>query len=99
MACCTDEASCPLHKSESHQPGLKRVISQAQADSCCAGSQPNDSTTPGSAFILATTLAPAIVPAPLVVPLPTVTVNTRRVLIPPPGPPVLIHILLSTLVV
>ena len=36
MACCADGAECPMHKGNSHRPGSERVLTQAQADSCCA---------------------------------------------------------------
>ena len=41
MACCQDEASCPMHKSESHGSQSEQHVTQAQADNCCAGSERN----------------------------------------------------------
>jgi hypothetical protein len=52
MACCVNGTSCPMHKSESHEHSSStRVVSQAQADSCCAAAaQRRDSATAGSTF-------------------------------------------------
>ena len=47
MACCAD-ADCPMHKGGSDESGSQRVITQAQADACCAasGRDQSDSTNP-----------------------------------------------------
>ena len=39
MACCADGAECPMHKGDSHRSGSGRVLTQVQADSCCASSE------------------------------------------------------------
>ena len=41
-----------MHKSASHDPDGKRVVCQAQADSCCATVQRNHSATAASSFVL-----------------------------------------------
>jgi len=99
MACCLNATSCPMHKSESHRPGSKRILSQAQADSCCAAaSAPTQSSVAGSTYVSphGTGLAPQ---ADLVVPIPTLALQQWRALVPLPASPVPKHILLSVLLV
>lgn len=43
MACCADGAECPMHKGDSHRSGSERVLTQAQADSCCAAAEGQNS--------------------------------------------------------
>src|SRR5436305_12986383 len=64
MACCQDESTCPMHKSDSHSSGVKHSVTQEQADDCCAGSERSDSATTNSTFVLSgiVPFAPAIVP-------------------------------------
>src|SRR5262245_52160539 len=99
MACCTDDEACPMHGSESHHADSKRDVSRAQADSCCAASPGNHSTTTNSAFVLIAALAPATVPAPLAVPSTRAPFDTWRALLPLPASPVPKHLLLSVLLV
>ena len=47
MACCSKGDACPMHDGDSHRTGSDRVITQAQADSCCAASEREDSSQPG----------------------------------------------------
>jgi len=50
-ACCLNSPVCPMHKSDGHEHSATRVISQAQADSCCAASaQQRESAAAGSIF-------------------------------------------------
>jgi hypothetical protein len=75
MACCTGNGDCPMHGSTESGTGSERVVTQAQADSCCAASDTNDSTQSSSAFSLSlsaalatstlTTLAPIAAPPAL----------------------------------
>jgi hypothetical protein len=70
MACCAD-GECPMHKGDSHRSGSERVLTQAQADSCCASSERENSNQPSPTFVAAITAAvlgvgivvPADVPA------------------------------------
>jgi hypothetical protein len=51
MACCMNGTTCPMHKSDSHKPSSTRVVSQAQADSCCAAAtQGRNSAAAGLTF-------------------------------------------------
>src|SRR5688572_1798613 len=61
MACCTDDGACPMHTSES---GSSRSISQAEADSCCASSEGDDSTQSNptvAAALSKAVLGPAVI--------------------------------------
>jgi len=61
MACCADEAKCPMHKGDSHRDshhaGPERVPTQAQADSCCASSQDRNSNQSNPTVAAAITAA------------------------------------------
>ncbi len=99
MACCMNAASCPMHKPELHRPGSKRILRQAQADSCCAASSdPTQSSVAGTMPVL--TLATALPPrSDLVVAVPTLALQQWRALVPLPASPIPKHILLSVLLV
>jgi hypothetical protein len=102
MACCTNGDTCPMHKSPSHDSGEKRVVSQAQADSCCATSEGHDSSTAGSRFVLSGSFALAPSPVPpvqFVVPTLALHVDNRRALVPLPRSPVPTHLLLTVFLV
>src|SRR4029434_7406326 len=70
MVCCAD-GECPMHKGDSHRPGSEHVVTQAQADSCCASSEGKTSNQSGPTFVATITAAvlgtgtvlPANVPA------------------------------------
>ena len=96
MACCLDSAVCPMHGSPEPGSGSGSLVTQAQADSCCAASDANDSTPSAGAFSLSlsailvtsplATLAPVTAPAPL---------DAWRAQVPLPGAHVPKHVLLS----
>src|SRR5262245_27326456 len=101
MACCENGTACPMHKSESNAQGssAKRVISQAQANDCCAAAatstQPSDA---GPTHVVPTVTAlPAI--APFAIQLPTLAGQYWRALVPLPVSPVPRHLLFSVLLV
>src|SRR5688572_15498837 len=70
MACCADGCECPMHKSDS-QGSSERALTQAQADSCCALSEGENSNQFSPTFVAVITSAvlgdgivlPANVPA------------------------------------
>jgi hypothetical protein len=99
MRCCSDEAPCPMHKSDSEDDGAKRVVSQAEADTCCAASENDTSAPSSSTFNLNVPLA--VFPSPLHVVLPATATPTsaRRTLIPLPLSHVPKHVLLSVFLV
>jgi hypothetical protein len=100
MACCADEAKCPMHKGDSHRDshhaGPERVPTQAQADSCCAAAEGQHSNKANPSFVTAITAAvlgvgvvlPANVPA-------LVLSDAWRTSAPIPIGPVPKHVLLS----
>src|SRR5262245_48995333 len=99
MACCLSGASCPMHKSDSHDNSSKTSLSQAQADSCCAAAaQHRDSAAAGSIFASSGVIA--LVPAVLFTAPPTVSLpQAWRTLVPLPVSSVPKHLLLSVLLV
>jgi hypothetical protein len=100
MACCADGVECPMHKHDSHHSGSERVITQAQADSCCAAAETQNSSRSNPSFVTAITAAvlgvgvvlPASVPA-------LVLSDAWRTSAPIPVAPVPKHVLLSVFLV
>ena len=98
MACCADE-NCPMHKG-GESSGSERVISQAQADACCAvseGQQSNQSTP-----TVVTVISSAVLGVGVVVPMPApalVLSDGWRTVAPVPIAPVPRHVLLSVFLV
>ena len=100
MACCADGGDCPMHKGESDQPASARVLTQAEADNCCAASEPEQSSpsapTVANAISIAV-LGPATV-VPMTVPA-LVLSDDWRTASPIPTTPVPKHVLLSVYLV
>ena len=100
MACCADGVECPMHKGDSHRSGSARVLTQAQADSCCASAEGQNSNQSNPSFVTAITAAvlgvgvvlPANVPA-------LVLSDAWRTSAPIPVAPVPKHVLLSVFLV
>ena len=100
MACCADEAECPMHKGDSHRSGSERVLTQAQADTCCAAAEGQNSNQFNPSFVTAITAAvlgvgvvlPANVPA-------LVLSDAWRTSAPIPIAPVPKYVLLSVFLV
>ena len=99
MACCQDESTCPLHESAKHGSAPHHQLTQAQADTCCAASERNDSATTRPAYHGLSAFAPS--PATVsVVELPAVpSLREWRALLPSRASPVPRHLLLSVLLV
>lgn len=99
MACCVDGGSCPMHTSEGHGSDSTRVISQAEADSCCAAAESGDRTPSTPTFAL------AVPPAPLVhelfasVPPAALPLDAGREPVPLAGRQVPRHLLLSVFLI
>jgi hypothetical protein len=68
MACCVGDGPCPMHKSDSDEQGATRVISQAEADRCCASSERDESAPSSPSFVLTVELALVTSPVPFVAP-------------------------------
>ena len=102
MACCAD-SDCPMHKGhkgESQSSSSARVVSQAQADSCCASAEHENSSQSSPTFVAAISTAvlgtgivlPATVPA-------LVLSDGWRTVAPLPTTHVPKHVLLSVFLV
>jgi hypothetical protein len=100
MACCLGSADCPMHGSEPGA-GSESIVTQAQADSCCAASDTDDSTPSAGAFSLS--LSAALVPstlstlAPIIAPPPSF--DAWRTHVPLPIGHVSKHVLLSVFLI
>ena len=97
MACCADGEKCPMHQ---HGSGSDHVLTQAQADSCCATSERGSSSSskPGSV----TEISGDVLGAGVVLPAraPALVLNDEwRTAAPIPIPPVPRHVLLSVFLV
>jgi hypothetical protein len=100
MACCAEGVECPMHKGDSHRSESGRVLTQVQADSCCASSEGQHSNQSNPSFVSTITVAvlgvgvvlPANVPA-------LVLSDAWRTSAPIPIAPVPKHVLLSVFLV
>jgi hypothetical protein len=100
MACCADGGECPMHKGESHRSGSERVLTQAQADSCCASSERKNSNQSSPTFAAAITAA--VLGSGIVLPdnVPALVLSDGwRTSAPMPVAPVPKHVLLSVFLV
>jgi len=100
MSCCTESGDCPMHTRHPHHSAKVILVSQAQADSCCASSErhDSDSSTPTSIVVISSAvLGPGIV-VPATVPA-LVLSNAWRTAAPSPLAPVPKHVLLSVFLV
>jgi hypothetical protein len=99
MACCTD-GDCPMHNGESSNSDSEHVITQAQADTCCALSerQPSNQSAPsfGSVISNAVLGAGVVIPAPVPA---LVASDAWRTVAPVPIALVPRHVLLSVFLV
>jgi hypothetical protein len=53
LACCSEGGACPMHEGDSHGTGSTPVITQVQADNCCASSERENSSQPNPTFVAA----------------------------------------------
>lgn len=88
-----------MHNSDSERDGSKRVVSQAEADSCCASSEREDSAPSPSNLAFSVTLATVISPVPVVIPEPEAHADIARALAPITPARVPKHLLLSVFLV
>jgi hypothetical protein len=97
MACCSDE-TCPMHKSE--ESGSTQVLTQAEADSCCAASAQDDATQSPSNLLNLNTLGFVLSSARAVLSVPEHHhAEIWRASVPIPIPHVSKHLLLSVFLV
>jgi hypothetical protein len=100
MACCADGAECPMHKGDSHSSASERVLTQAQADSCCAAAEGQNSNQSNPSFV--TTITAAVLGVGVVLPanVPALVLSDAwRTSAPIPIAPVPKHVLLSVFLV
>jgi hypothetical protein len=100
MACCAEGGGCPMHKGDSSRSGQTRVLTQTQADRCCAASEREASSQSSPSFVASMTqavLRPSII-LPAVVPALVLTDGWRRAA-PTPTSPIPKHLLLSVFLV
>jgi len=98
MACCADE-NCPMHRG-GESSGSDLIISQAQADACCAVSEGQRSNQSTPTFV--TVISSAVLGAGVVVPMPAPTLvlsDGWRTIAPIPIAPVPRHVLFSVFLV
>lgn len=98
MACCSDDGPCPMHKSEP-EDGSTRVLTQAEADRCCAAAEQDDPapSPSGTAFFVA--LGIVLSPVSALLPDPQAHVELWRASVPIPTAHVPKHLLLSVFLV
>ena len=100
MACCAGGAECAMHRGNSHHAESHRVLTQTEADNCCASAEGKSSNQSSPTVVAATTVAvlgdgialPANIPA-------LVLSDGWRTLAPLPVSPVPKHILLTVFLV
>jgi hypothetical protein len=100
MACCNDGQPCPMHERRSDGSSEAQTVTQAQADSCCALSEQEQSGQSPKAFaapVTSAVLGPGIV-VPLAPPRLVLT-DAWRTGPPVLSPPVSKHVLLSVFLV
>ena len=101
MACCSGSGDCPMHGSTEPGASSERAVTQAQADSCCAASDTDDSTPSAGAFSLS--LSAALVPSTLYtlapITAPPASLDARRTHVPLPIGQVSKHVLLSVFLI
>ncbi len=99
MVCCVGVGACPMHKSTARDADATHMVSQADADSCCAASERDDSTPSSSAFVPVVSLGPVVSPISAVAPPTGTPFDARRALVPLPGSQVPKHLLLSVFLI
>jgi hypothetical protein len=100
LACCADGAECPMHKGDSHRSGSGRVLTQIQADSCCASAEGQRSNQSNPSFVTPITAAVLGVGVVLPANLPALVLSDAwRTSAPIPIAPVPKHVLLSVFLV
>lgn len=100
MDCCIEDCTCPMHDSKSDSSESAKSLTQAEADSCCASSEREDSS-PSNPSIVAP-ISNAVLGQAVVIPAPIpslVLSDNWRTAVPIPAAPVARHVLLSVFLV
>jgi hypothetical protein len=100
MACCSGPGPCPMHGSTERGSGAETVVTQAQADRCCAASDDDHSMPSAAAFSLSRSLAPATGALSTLVPVTApASVDAWHTHAPRPVAQVATHVLLSVFLI
>lgn len=99
LACCQDEAHCPMHATKERGPAPDTSVSQVDADRCCASAERGAATPSSSAYAAGTTLAVSAGPIPAVGPDVAVFRETPVSRVPIDLSPVPRHLLLSVFLI
>ena len=100
MSCCSKGGECPMHKEGAHQSDGSDLVTQAQADSCCAASERDQSNQPSPTFVVV--ISGAVLGPGVIVPAMTPALalsEAWRTVAPVPLAPVPRHLLLSVFLV
>jgi hypothetical protein len=100
MACCSKGGDCPIHEGDRHHSEGANLLTQTQADSCCASSQGEHSNQSSPTFVVV--ISGAVLGPGVVVPVTSpalVLSDAWRTVLPIPIAPVPKHILLSVFLV
>jgi hypothetical protein len=101
MACCDENGTCPMRRGQSDKSKSGKTLTQAQADSCCASSERDESTGADFAANLVAT-SNAVLGDSVVIPpsIPALVLSDSwRTVVPIPIAPVPRHVLLSVFLV
>ena len=101
MACCSGSGDCPMHGSTEPGASSERVVTQAQADNCCAASDADDSTPSAGAFSLSfsAALVPSTPSSLATITAPPASFDAWRTHVPLPIGQVPKHVLLSVFLI
>ena len=99
MACCENEATCPMHPTTQQGQRTRTRVSQVDADNCCAASERGTSTPSTSAYTPTITLAVLTSLSPAVGPDVTVFGENPNARISVDVSPVPKHLLLSVFLI
>jgi hypothetical protein len=101
MACCSRSGACAMHHSTEPSAGSDKVVTQAQADSCCAASDADASTPSPEAFSLSLSVALVTTALSTMTPpaTPAASLDAWRIHVPIPLGQVPKHLLLSVFLV
>jgi hypothetical protein len=100
MACCSEGGPCPMHKGDSPNTGSNRVVTQVEADNCCASSERDNSNQSNPRFVA--TISSAVLGTGIVIPatVPALVLSDGwRTAAPTPSGPIPRHVLLSVFLV
>jgi hypothetical protein len=100
MACCAEGGECPMHKGRSEETRSQHVLTQAQADACCAASEQDQSKSSNPTAV--TAISPAVLGVGVVLPVITPSLMLTdgwRTVVPISTAHVPKHVLLSVFLV